>query len=127
MGQKYTLLSNRANLTLNGRRSGQAARGYPTERLANLLRDPKVATMSQLKSALGTSITITVLRKLSPLGYRSSYSHGGSYYTLNSIDQYNELSLWACRDIHSSRHGTLLKPAATATSPAFIISSVVRW
>jgi hypothetical protein len=53
---------------------------YPTDRLANLLRDQKVATMSQLQSALGTSITFTVLRKLSSLGYRSSYSHGGTYY-----------------------------------------------
>ena len=37
--------------------------------------------MPQLKSALGTSVTFTVLRKLAPLGYRSSYSHGGTYYT----------------------------------------------
>ena len=91
---------------------------YPTDRLVNLLCDQQVATMPQLKSALGTSITFTVLRKLSSLGYRSSYSHGGSYYTLNSIAQYDELGLWSCRDIHFSWHGTLLNTAATLVTNA---------
>src|SRR6266702_4581551 len=81
---------------------------FSAEKLVNLLQHEKVATMPQLKEALGTSVTYTVLRKLSPLGYRSSYSHGGAYYTLDSIAHYNELGLWACRDIHFSRQGTLL-------------------
>ena len=91
---------------------------YPTDRLVSLLRDQKVATMSQLKSALGTAVTFTVLRKLSSLGYRSSYSHGGTYYTLESIAQYDERGLWSCRDIHFSRHGTLLNTAATLVTNA---------
>jgi len=37
-----------------------------SDRLATLLRDQKVATMPQLNSALGTSVTFTVLRKLAP-------------------------------------------------------------
>jgi hypothetical protein len=49
---------------------------YSAEKLLNLLQDQKVATMPQLKDALGSSVTYTVLRKLSPLGYRSSYSYG---------------------------------------------------
>jgi hypothetical protein len=56
-------------------------------------------------------VTLTVLRKLGPWGYRSSYSHGGTYYTLDAIAQYDALGLWAYRDIHFSRHGTLLKTA----------------
>jgi hypothetical protein len=91
---------------------------YPTDRLASLLRDQKVATMPQLKSALGTAVTFTVLRKLSPLGYRSSYSHGGTYYTLDSIARYDALGLWSYRDIHFSRHGTLLNTAATLVTKA---------
>lgn len=93
---------------------------YPIDRLAGLLREQKVATMPQLKSALGTPVTFTVLRKLAPLGYRSSYSHGGTYYTLDSIAQYDALGLWSYRDIHFSRHGTLLNTAATlvANAPA---------
>ena len=84
---------------------------YPTERLIRLLNDQKIAAMPQLKAALGTPVTQTVLRKLGPLGYRSSYSHGGAYYTLDSIAQYDELGLWSYRDIHFSRYGTLLNTA----------------
>jgi hypothetical protein len=84
---------------------------YPAETLLRLLNDQKVATMPQLKEALGTSVTYTILRKLSLLGYRSSYSHGGTYYTLDSIAHYDELGLWSYRDIHFSRHGTLLNTA----------------
>ena len=91
---------------------------YPTDRLVSLLRDQKVATMSQLKSALGTAVTFTVLRKLSSLGYCSSYSHGGTYYTLDCIAQYDRLGLWSCRDIQFSRHGTLLNTAAALVTNA---------
>ena len=91
---------------------------YPIDTLARLLRDQKVATMPQLKHALGTSVSFTVLRKLAPLGYRSSYSHGGTYYTLDSIAQYDERGLWSYRDIHFSRHGTLLNTAASLVTNA---------
>lgn len=84
---------------------------YPAQKLASLLGQQKVATMPQLKAALGTDVTYTVLRKLSPLGYRSSYSHGGTYYTLDSIARYDELGLWFYRDIGFSRQGTLLNTA----------------
>ena len=84
---------------------------FPAEKLVSLLDDQKVATMPQLKAALGTSVTYTVLRKLSSLGYRSSYSHGGTYYTLDSIAHYDDLGLWSYRDIRFSRHGTLLSTA----------------
>ena len=76
-----------------------------------LLHDQKVATMPQLKAALGTPVTQTVLRKLGPLGYRTSYSHCGTYYTLDSIAQFDEWGLWAYQDIHFSRYGTLLNTA----------------
>lgn len=84
---------------------------YPAEKLARLLHEQTVATMPQLKAALGTSVTYTVLRKLAPLGYRSSYSHNGTYYTLDSIARYDQLGLWSYRDVHFSRYGTLLNTA----------------
>jgi len=84
---------------------------YPTQRLVSLLQDQRVATMPQLKHALGTSVTYTVLRKLSPLGYRTSYSHCGAYYTLDSTPRYDDLGLWSYHDIHFSRNGTLLDTA----------------
>lgn len=93
---------------------------YSAEKLLNLLQDQKVATMPQLKDALGSSVTYTVLRKLSPLGYRSSYSHNGTYYTLDAIAHYDELGLWSWGDVHFSRQGTLLNTAAALVtgSPA---------
>jgi hypothetical protein len=84
---------------------------YPTERLETLLHHQQVATMPQLKAALGTAVTQTVLRKLKSLSYCSSYSHGGTYYTLDAIAHFDELGLWAYRDIHFSRYGTLLNTA----------------
>lgn len=95
---------------------------YPAEKLAGLLQDQKIATMPQLKSALGTCVTYTVLRKLSPLGYRSSYSHGGTYYTLDSIAHFDELGLWSYRDVHFSRQGTLLN-----TAEALVTQSVAGY
>src|SRR5208337_1931973 len=70
------------------------------------------------KNALGTSVTFTVLRKLAALGYHSSYSHSGTYYTLDAIAQYDEWGLWSYRNIHFSRHGTLLNTAATLVTHA---------
>ena len=84
---------------------------FPPDRLVSLLQDQKIATMPELKEALGTSVTYTVLRKLSALGYRSSYSHCGAYYTLDAIAQFDELGLWSHRDVYFSRHGTLLNTA----------------
>ncbi len=91
---------------------------FSTDRILSLFHDHKVATMPQLKSALGTRVAVTVFRKLSTLPYRSSYSHCGAYYTLDSIAQFNELGLWSYRDIHFSRQGTLLNTAATLVSQA---------
>src|SRR5882762_11759825 len=91
---------------------------FPTDKLLRLFHDQKVATMAQLKSALGSSVAVTVFRKLSTLPYRSSYSHCGAYYTLDSIAQFNELGLWSYRDIHFSRQGTLLNTSASLVSQA---------
>lgn len=81
---------------------------FQAEKLAKLLRKRKVATIAELKSALGTTVDVTVTRKLKELGYRTSYSHGGSYYTLDEIAEFDELGLWTCRDVRFSIHGTLV-------------------
>jgi hypothetical protein len=95
---------------------------YPAERLVQFLQKHTVATMPQLKTVLGTAVTLTVLRKLSPLEYRSSYSHGGAYYTLDRFAHYDQLGLWSYRDIHFSRHGTLLN-----TAEALVAQSVAGY
>lgn len=81
---------------------------YRADALVRLLRKRKVATMPELKAALGTAVDLTVLRKLKELPYRTSYSHGGAYYTLDSIAKFDALGLWSFRSAHFSVHGTLL-------------------
>jgi len=44
----------------------------------HLLRH-KIATLPELKSALGTTTNLTVFRKLELLDYLSSYTHRGPY------------------------------------------------
>lgn len=81
---------------------------FQPENLVKVLNDQKIATMPELKSALGTSVAMTVFRKLRPLSYRTSYSHGGRYYTLDRIAQFDARGLWSCRSVWFSRYGTLL-------------------
>jgi hypothetical protein len=84
---------------------------YDTEALSKLLKKKKIATMSELKQALGTNADATVFRKLKQLSARSSFSHRGSYYTLDEIAQFDEWGLWSYQDVHFSRYGTLLSTA----------------
>src|SRR6266699_2733109 len=89
---------------------------FSLERLLALFQEITVATLAQLKAALGTAVDVTVFRKLSALPYRTSYSHRGGYYTLDTLARYDELGLWSYHDIHFSRHGTLLNTAAALVS-----------
>ena len=85
---------------------------FSSQDITTLLRKQKIATMPEVKAALGTSVRRTVFRKLRELSYRSSYSHCGSYYTLDEIAQFDELGLWFFQDICFSIYGTLLSTAA---------------
>ncbi len=93
---------------------------YPVQKLTALFQQQTVATLPELKSALGTPVDVTVFRKLSALPYRTSYSHRGAFYTLESLMQFDAQGLWSHRNIHFSRHGTLLETAAVLVeeSPA---------
>jgi hypothetical protein len=91
---------------------------FSSERLESLFQQTTIATLPQLKAALGTAVDLTVFRKLSTLPYRTSYSHRGAYYTLDILAHYDEAGLWSYRDIHFSRHGTLLNTAATLVTKA---------
>jgi len=82
---------------------------FDAQRLARFLDKRKIATMEELKRALGTVVAMTVFRKLKPLSYRTSYSHGNRYYTLDRIADFDERGLWSSRSARFSRYGTLLK------------------
>jgi len=91
---------------------------YDTHKLRTLLKRRKIARMDELKDALGAKADITVFRKLNELVCYSSYSHRGSYYTLDEIANFDERGLWQCRSIYFSQHGTLV-----ATTEAFVNQS----
>lgn len=86
---------------------------YSAQTLLSLLQQRKIATMAQLKEALHTNVDLTVIRKLKQLGYHSSYSHRGAWYTLDRIAQFDENGLWFFGPACFSIRGTL---AGTATS-----------
>ena len=84
---------------------------FHAEDLTKLLRKRKVATIVQLKQALGTDVDMTVFRKLKHIDYLSSYSHRGKFYTLADIPRFDQHGLWSIRDVRFSRFGTLLDTA----------------
>jgi len=79
--------------------------------LRSLLLRNKIATLDELKQALGTPVDVTVFRKLKPLDYLTSYSHRGRYYTLREIARFDESGLWSQAEVWFSRFGTLLATA----------------
>ncbi len=81
---------------------------FPSDALAELIREQKIATMGQLTDALGTDVKRTVFRKLKVLRYRTSYSHRGSYYTLDEVADFDDDGLWSYKSVWFSTHGTLL-------------------
>jgi hypothetical protein len=84
---------------------------FHAEDLAKALRRSKIATMPELKRALGTQVDVTVFRKLKQLAYRTSYSHRGAYYTLDETARFDQNGLWSFQSVWFSRQGTLLDTA----------------
>jgi hypothetical protein len=92
---------------------------FSANALAKLFRAKKVATMDELKRTLGTDVDMTVIRKLRELDYRTSYSHGGRYYTLPEIAEFDEkLGLWSFRSVWFSNQGSLLSTAEECVNEA---------
>ncbi len=91
---------------------------FHAEDLAQALRRSKIATMPELKKALGTEVDVTVFRKLKQLAYRTSYSHRGGYYTLDETARFDQNGLWSFQSVWFSRWGTLLN-----TAEAFVENS----
>ena len=86
--------------------------------LRRFLRIHRIATLPQLKHLLGTDADITVFRKLKELSYRTSYSHRGSFYTLDEIAAFDESGLWSFDSVWFSRHGTLVATAEVCVTQA---------
>jgi len=91
---------------------------FDSKTLAKLLRKRKIATIAELMAALGSDSRQTVFRKLRELGYRTSYSHRGSFYTLDEVAAFDKRGLWSHRDVRFSVHGTLM-----STGAALVVAS----
>jgi hypothetical protein len=91
---------------------------FASDALRQLLLRNQIATLDQLKQALGTPVDVTVFRKLKSLDYLTSYSDRGRYYTLREIARFGSDGLWSHDAAWFSRHGTLL-----ATVEAFVNQS----
>jgi hypothetical protein len=75
--------------------------------LRRLFRRKTVADLHDLMKTLETSSRMTVFRRLKPLGYQSSFTDAGKYYTLVEIPVFDDFGLWFHREIGFSRAGTL--------------------
>lgn len=95
---------------------------FSSDALRHLLRRNWIATLEELKEALGTAVNVTVFRKLKPLGYLTSYSHRGRYYTLREVAHFDADGLWSHNTVWFSRYGTLL-----ATAEVFVNHSPIGY
>lgn len=66
-----------------------------------------VADLDQLFRVLETNSRMSVFRRLKPIGYLTSYTDAGRYYTLCDIPVFDYWGLWFYQEIGFSRAGTL--------------------
>ncbi len=71
-----------------------------------LFEKHRVLDLNSLKNCLQRS-RASVFRDLGKLGYLSSYTHSGRYFTLKNIADFNSLGLWYHNHIGFSKHGNL--------------------
>ena len=74
--------------------------------LEHVFDDRPIARLEELRRALDVSGR-TVFRLLGTVGYFSSYSHAGQYYTLARTPAFDADGLWAHAGVRFSRHRTL--------------------
>lgn len=76
-------------------------------RLRQTFRRMKVLDMKALCGHFEKRSRRSLFRDLAAVGYRTSYTHGGRYYTLTEIPDFDEWGLWFHQQIGFSRSGTL--------------------
>jgi hypothetical protein len=79
------------------------------QKIADLFRKTPVMDFSAIERALGGRSPRSLFRDLAALGYLSSYTHTGRYYTLTSLADFDANGLWRYQGIGFSRDGTLKK------------------
>jgi hypothetical protein len=77
--------------------------------LARLFQRHTIVELAPLFTALRTRSRMTVFRRLATMGYVTSCSHAGRYYTLRDIPDFDQDGLWQHGGVLFSRDGTLKK------------------
>ena len=86
--------------------------------LETLFQRKHVVLLDDLRNALQTHSRTTIFRVLSSVGYHTSYSHAGRYYTLKDIPKFKDPGIWFWRDVGFSAHGTLRATAVSLVEKA---------
>jgi hypothetical protein len=79
------------------------------QKLIETFESEKVLDLEIIKGIMGTTSRMTVFRQLKALGYYSSYSHYGKYYTLFSTPVFDANGLWSYGGAHFSENGNLME------------------
>jgi len=88
------------------------------KQLRQVFRRKKVLDMKSLRALFKKRSRRSLFRDLGALGYRTSYTHGGRYYTLTDIPDFDEWGLWFHQEIGFSREGTLKDTAVAELEKA---------
>ncbi len=75
--------------------------------LNRLFRRKHAALLDDLRAAIGTASRTTIFRILKAVGYFTSYSHAGRFYTLRRIPKFDQRGLWSWHGVGFSSRGTL--------------------
>lgn len=83
----------------------------PAEQVQRLFHRRTCWMLAELSHALGYAL-ISVRRFLKEIGYCSSFTHNGKWYTLRSTPRFDRDGIWHYRDIGFSNHGSLTSTIA---------------
>lgn len=75
--------------------------------LRKMFRKRYIADLEQLFHVLDTNSRMSVFRRLKLIGYLTSYTDAGRYYTLGDIPSFDSRGLWFYKGIGFSKAGTL--------------------
>ena len=87
----------------------------PSQRLSTLFLEQPCWMIEPLAAELRYSIP-SVRRFLTEVGYYSSFTHNGGWYTLRSIPRFGQDGLWFYSDIGFSRAGSLTNTLVDLTT-----------
>lgn len=87
-------------------------------RVRQVFRRAKVLDIKALGARFRERSRRSLYRDLGTLGYLTSYTHGGRYYTLTDIPDFDEWGLWFHAEIGFSRAGTLKETASVQVQDA---------